>query len=204
MNLRAFYILFTSSLQSPLPSMRTFGYNKYQSNFFMKHLKKSFTLLMLLTSIIGSRTFAQDSMQTFSSYKLFNQIQISQRGKEVIQDNEYTSTGFERGNFYDNPLMLDGKPLDYNIFNLGSKGELTVIKGAAITAKTIQVPFYAYLRRDGKKVIIPGERYNPKQMKIDLSEILRFAKPGDQLVIEPNSKEDGPVKRILKLLGGGC
>jgi hypothetical protein len=184
--------------------MRTFGYNKNQSNFFMKHLKKSFTLLMLLTSIIGSRTFAQNSIQNFPSLSLFNQIQISERGKEVMQDNEYSTTGDEQGNFYNNPLLLDGKPLDYNIFNLGSKGELTVIKGAAITAKTTQVPFYAYLRRDGRKVFIPGERYDPKQTKIDLSEILRFAKPGDQLVIEAINKEDGPVKRILKLLGGGC
>lgn len=30
------------------------------------------------------------------------------------------------------------------------------------------------------------------------------ANPGDQLVIEPVRKEDGPAKRILKLLKGGC
>ena len=168
----------------------------------MKHLKKSFTLLMLLTSIIGSRTLAQDY---FSSLNLFNQTKNLDRAKEVMQDNEYTSTGNEQGNFYSNPLMLNGKPLDYNVFNLESKGELTVIKGAAITGETTQVLFYVYLRRDGNKVFIQGcERSDISQTKIDISEILQYAKPGDLLVIEPVNKEDGPVKRILKLLNLGC
>jgi len=168
----------------------------------MKHLKKSCILLMLLTVIIGSRTFAQDLI---SSLNLFNQTKNSDRAKEVMQDNEYTSTGYELGNFYCNPLLLNGKPLDYGAFNVESKGELTVIKGAAITGKTTQVPFYVYLRRNGDKVLIFGKtRSDQKQIKIDLSEILRYAKPGDHLVIEPINKEDGPVKRILKLLGADC
>jgi hypothetical protein len=167
----------------------------------MKHLKKSSILLLLLTVIIGSRTFAQD----FSGWNPFNQMELSARAKEVMQDNEYTSTGYEQGNFYDNPLMLNGKPLDYNVFNAKSKGELTVIKGAAITGKTTQVSFYVYLRRDGNKVPTPGnERSDISQTKIDISEILQYAKPGDQLVIEPVNRVDGPVKRILKVPQGGC
>jgi len=168
----------------------------------MKHLKKSFTLLMLLTSIIGSRTFAQDlALDLFN----FNAKARQERAKEVMQDNEYTSTGYEKGIFYSNPLMLNGKPIDYTAFNLESKGELTVIKGAAITGDTTQVSFYVYLRRDGNKVLIPGnERSSIGKTKMDISEILQHAEPGDQLVIEAVKKEDGHVKRILKLLGGGC
>jgi len=175
----------------------------------MKHLKKSptwpvgrYILLMLLTAIIGSRTFAQDLV---SSLIFFDQTKNSDRAKEVMQDNEYTSTGYERGNFYSNPLMLNGKPLDYGAFNVESKGELTVIKGAPLTSKTMQILFYVYLRRNGNKVLIPGiEKCSIGQTKMDISEILQYAKPGDHLVIEPVNKEDGPVKRILKLLGGGC
>ena len=153
---------------------------------------------MLLTVIIGSRTFAQD-------YFSFNLILGLGRAQEVMQDNEYTSTGYEQGKFFRNPLMLNEKPLDYNVFSLESKGELTVVKGAAINGQTTQVPFYVYLRRSGNKIIIPGkERPDPQQIKIDISEILRYAKRGDQLVIEAVRKEDGAVKRILKLLGGGC
>jgi hypothetical protein len=167
----------------------------------MEQFKRSFILLMLLTVIVSSRIFAQD----FFSLNLFNQIQNSGQAKQVVQDNEYTSTGYEQGNFYCNPLMLNGKPLDYHAFNVESKGELTVIKGAPITGKTMQVIFYVYLRRDGNEVSIPGnKRFDKGQTKIDISQILRYAKPGDQLVIEPVNKEDGPVKRILKLLKDHC
>ncbi len=162
----------------------------------MKHLNKPYILLVLLTVIIGSRTFAQDLV---SSLNLF----YSDRAKEVIQDNEYTSTGHEQGSFYCNSLLLNGKPLDYSAFNVKLKGELTVIKGAAITGETIQVPFYMYLRRKGYKVLIFGKaRFDQEQIKIDISEILRYAEPGDHLVIEAVNKEDGSVKRILKLPGG--
>lgn len=157
---------------------------------------------MLLTLILGSPTLAQDY---FASWNPFIQMQTSARAKEVRQDNEYTSTGYEQGNFYDNPLMLNGRPLDYGEFNLNTKGELTVSKGAAITGRTTQVPFYVYLRRNGNEVLIPGkERSDSKQTKIEISEILKHAEPGDHLVIEAVNKEDGPVKRILKLFGGGC
>lgn len=166
--------------------------------------------MILLTSIIGSRTFAQNkdlfNFDAILTLKTERAKEVKQeRAKEVMQDNEYASTGYEEGIFFCNPLMLNGKPLDYGEFNLLSKGELTVSKGAAITGQTTQIPFYVYLRRNGNKVLIPGmERSDPKQIKIDISEILRHAEPGDHLVIEAVKKEDGPVKRILKLLGGGC
>jgi hypothetical protein len=122
-----------------------------------------------------------------------------------MHNSEYTNTGYETGNFLSNPLRLNGKPLDYSDFGMESTGELTVIKEATIHGKTIQVPFYLYLRRNGNKVFIPGnERSDLTRVKINISEILRFAKHGDQLVIEAVRKEDGAVKRILKIPGRGC
>jgi hypothetical protein len=168
----------------------------------MKHLKKSSILLMLLTVIICPRAFAQDY---FTSLNPFNQLQDSVRVIPVVQDNEYTTTGYEQGNFYCNPLVLNGKPLNYNVFNIELKGELTVTKGAVATGKTTKVPFYVYLRRDGQKVLIPGnERPDVRQTKIEISKVLKHAKPDDLLVIEAVRKEDGPVKRILKVRPGGC
>jgi hypothetical protein len=172
----------------------------------MKHLKKSFTVLMVLTSVVGSRTFGQDLFNIDAILKAKHEKEAKEeRAKEVAQDNEYASTGYEKGIFLSNPLMLNGKPLDYGEFNLNAKGELTVSKVALVTGQTILIPFYVYLRRNGKQVLIPRkERSDPKQIKIDISEILLHAEPGDHLVIEAVRKEDGPVKRILKLLGGGC
>lgn len=170
----------------------------------MIHMKRSFIISMLLTVIIGPQAYAQDYFRSNSTFSL-STMQKSARAREVIQDNEYINTGYEKGSFYDNPLMLDGKPLDYGTFSLRSKGELTVVKGAAITGQTTQVAFYVYLRRLGSNVLIPGrERPDINQIKVDISEVLQYAQPWDQLVIEPVRKEDGPVKRILNLLGGGC
>jgi hypothetical protein len=173
----------------------------------MKTLKKSFALLLLVTLISGSPTSAQDSL--FNPYaneqaKQLEKVKL-ERAKEVKQDNEYSSTGFEKGNFFSNPLVLNGKPLDYSEFSLRSTGELTLIKGSVITGDTTQVPFYVYLRRNGTKILIPGkEKADPKQIKVDISEVFKHAEPGDHLIVEAVRKEDGPVKRILKLIGGGC
>jgi hypothetical protein len=162
---------------------------------------------MLLTVIIGSRTFAQD----FSSADLFRKRDSTKllfpvkpfRAKEVVQFNEYTSTGEEQGDFYEIPLMLNGKPLNYNEFGPELKGELTVVKGSPVTGDTTQVPFHIYLRRDGNKVLIPGdEKSSGGQTKIEISKILQHAKPGDQLIIEAVKKIDGRVKRILRLPDG--
>jgi hypothetical protein len=153
---------------------------------------------MILTVMVGSRTFAQDF---FSSVKIIGQRQV--RPEEVIHDNEYTRTGLEQGKFYDNPLMLNGRPLIYTEFNEELKGELTVVKGAAGDGHETQVPFYVYLRREGKKVLTPVNNVcHAGQTRFELSQILRYAKPGDQLVIEAVNKEDGLVKRILKIPGG--
>ena len=124
----------------------------------MKHLKKTFTLLMLLMLIINSRTFSQDSSRTFApdnfktftrdnfrfatAWEVMQQIQVKQRAREIMQDNEYTTTGYEQGSFLINPLMLNGEPLDYSIFGLSSKGELTLAKEATTTSQPQQIPFY--------------------------------------------------------------
>jgi len=168
----------------------------------MKHMRKPYIMVLLLTLIIASRTSAQQLAQQLFD---FNVKAKQERANGVMQDNEYTYTGSERGIFFSNPLLIYGKPLDYGYFNLKSIGQLTVIKGAALTGETVQVPFYVYLRRNGYKLLIPGrERFDQKQIKVELSEILKYAKPGDQLVIEAVRKEDGPVKRILRLPGDGC
>ena len=180
----------------------------------MRHLETPLTLFMILTSFICSRTFAQDIFDIRSVMKFNNDMMIKtvlekqvkqELANEVMQDNEYNSTGYEDGIYLSNPLMLNGKPLDYGEFNLASTGQLTVHKGTTIAGETTPVPFYAYLRRNGIKLPIPGkERPDTYQTGIDLSEILRYAAPGDHLVIEAVNKKDGAVKRILKLLNVGC
>jgi hypothetical protein len=155
--------------------------------------------LLVLTVLFEFPVFAQS---LFS----FNSLLNTGRQKEVMQDSEFLPTGQAIGNFYGNPLRMDGQPLEYSTFKIKSKGELTVIKGDAVTGQTIQIPFYIYLRRNGTMVKLPGEDLlKSKHMKIEMSTILELAEPGDRLIVEPANKEDWKAKRILKLFGDdGC
>lgn len=184
----------------------------------MKHSKQSPILLTFLALVIVCPSFAQvntdsptvaQELYIFHARLKLDHAQKEQarqaRVKEVFQDNEYKNTGIEKGIFLSNPLMLDGKPLDYGDFDIRSAGELTVVKGASTSGESVNVPFYVYLRRDGSKVLIEGkEKPDAKQLKIEISDILHHAEPGDVLVIEAVNEEDGAVKRILKIIGAGC
>jgi hypothetical protein len=167
----------------------------------MKQLKRTFILILILTVIIGARTSAQKKL----SLEAMLMVATLERAREAIKDNEYTPTGSETGTFLDNPLLLNGETFDYSKFSPALKGELTVIKKAAKTGAITQVPFYAYLRRNGQKFFIPGEeRCKIPQTKMEISDLLKDAKPGDELVIEAANKEDGAVKTILQLGKEGC
>lgn len=184
----------------------------------MKQLRNTLALLMLLTTI-GSQTFAQtqenqgtfnlDAMLKFNGMLELQTMQANQkkqeRAREVLQDNGYTFTGDEGGVFLSNSLRLNGKPLDFGEFNLSSSGELTLKNGASTTDQATPIPFYVYLKRNGSKVFIPGkERADPTLNKIDISEVLQHAQPGDYLVIEAVKEEDSALKSKLKVLPLGC
>jgi hypothetical protein len=166
----------------------------------MKHFKKPSILLVIITVVTAVPLYAQAS---FSVLNPLTPLQNSQRAKEIVQDNEYKTTGYERGTFYSNPLMLNGNPLDFNTFQLSLKGELTVVKGAERTGKTVQVPFNVSLICEGVEIDLPGiKNSNAGQIKVNISDILQRALPGDIIVIQPVNKEDGPAKRILKIPEG--
>jgi hypothetical protein len=170
------------------------------------HLLRTSTAILVL-SLNVLFTLPVSAQTSFDANEVFDLTKLTKqdRAKEVMQDNEWVVCAETVGNFFINPLLLDGQPLDYRAFSLKSKGELTLIKGAAITGNTVQIPFYVYLRRNGTIIKLHDEEaLSPRYLKIDMSTITKFALPDDLLIIEPVNKEDWQAKRILKLLGGGC
>jgi hypothetical protein len=171
----------------------------------MKLLRTLSTIVVLSLNVILALPVSAQTHFDASAMLGINPPRNTDRAKEVMQDSEFVISAKAVGKFFDNPLALDGYPLDYRAFSLESKGELTLIKGAALTDDTIQIPFYVYLRRNGAIINLPGkEGTKPQHIKVDISTILKHAAPGDQLIIEPVNKEDWQAKRILKLLEGGC
>jgi len=101
-------------------------------------------------------------------------------------------------NFYCNPLLLNGKPLNYANFSIESKGILTVVEGEPESPGAIKNPFLIYLRRDG--VILGQGEAGPEVYEIEIANILMFAQPGDHLIITPARKTDWKAKRIIKVI----
>lgn len=124
--------------------------------------------------------------------------------KEVAQDNELEKKeGVEAPTFGCNPLMLNGKTLDYGTFGLSSKGDLTIVKGKSEKGEDITIPFYVSIRRNGKVIENPKMPFCNKILyKVSLSDIFPFSQPDDVLIINPARAEDWQAKRILKILGG--
>jgi len=106
---------------------------------------------------------------------------------------------------YCNPILLDGKPLDYETFNLKSTGQLSLVSGDPNAPNSELIPFYVQLRRND--VILPVAAINflnQGSYEIDISKVLAYAKHGDHLIINPTNQKHWKAKRIIKLIEIGC
>jgi hypothetical protein len=133
----------------------------------------------------------------------FNPLKSNEKAKEVMQANEFErgEIGLTGDTYYCNPLLLDGKSLDYGNFTINTKGELALLRGALKSSKATKIPFFVHLRRDDKILDDKNMDFlNKEYYEIEISKVLAFSKPGDQLIIDPVNKEDWLAKRILKLI----
>jgi hypothetical protein len=162
----------------------------------MKLFRKSFTIFFLLATCCASFAWAQ-SFRSFSpSFPNPWCLELQNR------NNEFAYSGQPEGIFYCNPLMLEGEEFDYFTFGLESKGELKLIKSEAKSGKMVEIPFYLHLRRNGVPATYPcGE--GVIFSKVEISDILKVALDGDELIIEPVNEEDWPAKRIVRI-GDKC
>ncbi len=162
-----------------------------------------YSILFLSTPTLSAQTEIS-IVDRMTKYNLFNNLKPKSMAEEVKQDSEFEPNIFGvRTDIPDNPLLINGKTLDYNNFMIGSKGELTVVKGKPETSKATPIAFYVQIRRDG--VILEDSKmpFLHKQLyKIDLSKIFPFCKDGDRLIIKPVKLENWKAKRILKLVDG--
>jgi len=167
----------------------------------MKNLRVTMFSAFMLVILTTTSSLGQNSL---TSNPFENMFEKSLKAQEIIRDNELEPN--EIGQFEDffcNPLLLDGKPLDYESFSINSKGELALVNGDSESAESVLVPFHILLRRNG--TTLQGAKMdflNVEHNRIELSKVLTFAKPGDQLIINPVNKEHWRAKRILNLFDG--
>jgi hypothetical protein len=78
-----------------------------------------------------------------------------------------------------------------------ARGVLAVVKRDAASTQSTRVPFYIYLKRDGKIVDANAYAHNHSVMQYELAEVLRSARAGDQIVIDPAVKSDAVGRSII-------
>jgi hypothetical protein len=173
-------------------------------------MKGKIKYLLLLSGIIFSLNIghAQYLENYFTSLTVIRwdvQILRQKHASEVMQDNELERNVLT-SNIHTNPLLLNGKILNYGTFDGNTIGVLTVVKGKPETSEAQAIPFYVSIRRSGK--IITNSKMgflNKKLTKIEISDILKFSQNGDVLIIKPVKIEDWRAKRILKIVNNfGC
>lgn len=100
--------------------------------------------------------------------------------------------------FY-NSVLFNGKPLIYDQFSLSSRGVLTMVMNDSKTKEMKSMAFRIYLKRQDK--VLPFGVYNHGNgvSEIEVSEILKFANLGDQLIIEPVDKKGQMSTRVIFL-----
>ena len=136
-----------------------------------------------------------------NSQSEFESVNVD-KSKAVIQGNEIERRiiGAEE-NIYCNPILISGSPLDYGSFTIHSKGELTLVGGEPGSPQSIRLLFHIQLRRHGKLIDHCDMDFTNRELyKFEVSKVLAFSKPGDQLIIEPADKKDWKAKRVLKVI----
>ncbi len=119
----------------------------------------------------------------------------------IVLDNELgPDASVPTGDFYSNPLVLNGKPLDVTRFNIFSRGTLAMVKGNPESPFAEKIPFRIYLRRDGELITTGASNRLQQVFSVEISEVLKLSEPGDHLIIEPVRKTDRPAKRILQVI----
>jgi hypothetical protein len=107
--------------------------------------------------------------------------------------------GGENEKAFYNSVLFNGKPLVNEQFSLSSRGILTMVTSDPKTKELKSMAFKIYLKRQDKVVPFGGSNYGNEVSEVEVSEILKFANLGDQLIIEPIEKKGQMSTRVIFL-----
>lgn len=115
--------------------------------------------------------------------------------------------------FYDDPVTLNGHPVDYFTFSLHTRGVIGLRESYMVSELQRPIPFKLCLRRNGAIIRQVGSNETADVYAVKLDDIMPFARYGDELVLMPVRPTDQRSKRVIKLnaynlfvrfFGSGC
>jgi hypothetical protein len=107
--------------------------------------------------------------------------------------------GGENEKAFYNSVLFNGKPLVYDQFSLSSRGILTMVMNDSKTKEMKSMFFKVYLKRQDKILPFGVSNQVSGVTELEVSEILKFANLGDQLIIEPIDKKAQMSTRVIFL-----
>lgn len=96
-----------------------------------------------------------------------------------------------------NPLLLNGASVTMDQLGWATRGILSIVKNKLNATQNTRIPFYIYLKRDGKIMDANADAHNRPVLQYELAEILRSARAGDQIVIDPAVKTDAAGRSVI-------
>lgn len=94
-------------------------------------------------------------------------------------------------------LLVNGKLTEPKEFIHITNGRLTLVDQNAKPGPDAELQFFAYLKRDGKIVDVNAYAHNFSVRSIELTEILKSAQVGDNIIIEPVKRSDISARKII-------
>jgi hypothetical protein len=96
-----------------------------------------------------------------------------------------------------NPLLLNGRVVTIEQFAYVNRGIVSLAKGDAPSGTAI--PFYIYLRRGGKILNAEAYAHNHAVLRYEIADILKSAKTGDELIIDPSEPANKTCRKIITI-----
>ncbi len=156
--------------------------------------------LFVLFCIVNHFSYGQE--YAVSTKPIFLPYAPSLPSGQINNEMEPSEEG-KNENIHCNPILLDGKLLDYNDLSLQSTGRLKLMVEDPLSPEATPISFTIQLRRNGVILNDPAMNFMSQEMKeVEISSVLQFAETGDHLIINPVKTKYWKAKRILKF--GGC
>jgi len=89
----------------------------------------------------------------------------------------------EEKEFIADPVLLNGRPVHLATLSSATSGKVSLVKGSQKSAGKTE--FFVYLKRAGKIVDGASFVHHVAVKEFDLGEVLKSARPGDEIVINP-------------------
>lgn len=100
---------------------------------------------------------------------------------------------------YDDPVTLNGHPVDYFTFSLHTRGFIGLRENNLVIERQRPIPFKLSLRRKGVIIRQIGSTETGDVHVVQLDAIMPLARYGDELVLMPVRPADQRSKRVIKL-----